>query len=350
MSSIFYRRKPIIGLDISRTSIKVMSIDRNRMLVHGYGSINLDSQKSDGNSADNTEYLAQNIKTLLKKNVVGQINSNRVALGIPTNRTFSRTFSLPVKEESNIRSAVNLEAEQYIPAPLDSLYLDYRIINRTKDELSVLMCAAPKKMIDSMLDATKQCGLEVAIIEPNISAIARLLKRTEEGMLPTIIVDIGTSTTDIAILDSDIRVTGGLNVGGYTLTLNLAKKMNVPIETAHQFKVLNGLNPGPRQARIAGALRPSLEKMTNEVKRVMRYYTDRFPDEKKIEQVLIVGGGGNLPGIGDFFTNELLMPARVASPWQMLNFDGLEQPAKQLRSQLSPVAGLALIKQEDIYD
>ena len=53
--------------------------------------------------------------------------------------------------------------------------------------------------------------------------------------------------------------------------------MNVPIETAHQFKVLNGLNPGPRQARIAGALRPSLEKMTNEVKRVMRYYTDRFP-------------------------------------------------------------------------
>ena len=100
---------------------------------------------------------------------------------------FSRTFSLPVKEESNIRSAVNLEAEQYIPAPLDSLYLDYRIINRTKDELSVLMCAAPKKMIDSMLDATKQCGLEVAIIEPNISAIARLLKRTEEGMLPTVI-------------------------------------------------------------------------------------------------------------------------------------------------------------------
>ena len=89
-----------------------MSIDRNQMLVHGYGSINLDSQKSDISSSDNAEYLAQNIKNLLKKNIVGQINSNRVALGIPTNRTFSRTFSLPMKEESNIRSAVNLEAEQ----------------------------------------------------------------------------------------------------------------------------------------------------------------------------------------------------------------------------------------------
>jgi len=350
VSSIFYRKKPIVGLEISRTSIKIMSIDKNRMLVHGYGSVNLDSQKNDSDSGDNTEYLARNIKDLLQKNIIGQIDSNRVSLGIPTNRTFSRTFTLPIKEESNVRSAVNLEAEQYIPAPLDSLYMDYRIINRTKDELTVLMCAAPKKMIDNMLSATQQCGLEVAIIEPNISAIARLLKRTEEGMLPTIIVDIGTSATDIAILDSDIRVTGGLNVGGYTLTLSLAKKMNVPIETAHQFKVLNGLNPGPRQARIAGALQPSLQKMTNEVKRVMRYYTDRFPNDRKIEQVLIVGGGGNLPGIGEFFTNELLMPARVASPWQILNFGNLEQPPKQLRSQLSPVAGLALIKQEDIYD
>lgn len=350
MSSIFYRKKPIIGLDISRTSIKIMSIDKTRMLVHGYGSINLDSQQNDGNSNDNVEYLAQNIKELLKNNIVGQIDSNRVAIGIPTSRTFSRTFTLPMKEEANIISAVNLEVEQYIPAPLDSLYVDYRIINRSKDELSVLMCAAPKKMIDNMLDAAQRCGLEVAAIEPNVNAISRLLKKTEEGMLPTVIVDIGTSATDIAILDSDIRVTGGSNVGGYTLTLNLAKKMNVPIETAHQFKVLNGLNPGPRQARITGALQPSLHKMTNEIKRVMRYYTDRFPDERKIEQILIVGGGGNVPGIGEFFTNELLMPARVASPWQLLNFGNLEQPAKQLRSQLSPVAGLALIRQEDIYD
>lgn len=29
----------------------------------------------------------------------------------------------------------------------------------------------------------------------------------------------------------------------------------------------------------------------------------------------------NMPGIGDFFTNELIMPARVANPWQQLNFE-----------------------------
>ena len=350
MSSVFYKTKPIVGLDITKTSVKIMAIDKNKMLVHGYGSISLDPEKNDIDSGENVPYLAEKIRELLNNHIVGRIDSNRIALGVSTSRTFSRTFSLPAKEEKNIRNAVDLEAEQYIPVPLDSLYLDYQVIKRTKDDLTVLTCAAPKKIIDNALAAVQACGLETALIEPDVNAIARLLKRTEEGMLPTVIVDISQATTDIAILDNDIRVTGGLSVGSHTLTLELAKKMDVPIETAHQLKVLNGLNPSPRQARITAALRPSLLKITNEVKRVIRYYVDRFPDETKIEQVLIVGGGSNLPGIGDFFTNELVMPARVASPWQSLNFGSLDQPAKQLRSQFASVAGLALIRPEDIND
>ena len=81
----------------------------------------------------------------------------------------------------------------------------------------------------------------------------------------------------------------------------------------------------------------------------MRYYTDRFPSKAKIEQVIIVGSGSNMPGIGEFFTNELIMPARVASPWQSLNFDNVKQPAKPLRAKFVASAGLAMINQEEIW-
>ena len=119
------------------------------------------------------------------------------------------------------------------------------------------------------------------MIEPSINAVARLLERTKEGSLPTVIVDIGPATTDIAILDAAIRVTGGLNIGGNTLTLDIAKKLNVPLETAHQFKVLNGLNTGPRQEKITEALKPSLQRIIGEIQKVIRYYTDRFPNESR---------------------------------------------------------------------
>jgi type IV pilus assembly protein PilM len=36
--------------------------------------------------------------------------------------------------------------------------------------------------------------------------------------------------------------------------------------------------------------------------------------------VIIVGGGSNVPGIGDYFTESLMVASRVASPWQLLDF------------------------------
>ena len=125
--------------------------------------------------------------------------------------------------------------------------------------------------------------------------------------------------------------------------------MNIPLETAHQLKVLNGLSAGPRQAKITASLRPSLLRIAGEIKKVIRYYTDRFPNEEKIEQVIIVGSGSNVPGLGEFFTNELVMAARVAIPWQTVNFGSLTPPSKQLRPRFMTAAGLALVPPEEIW-
>lgn len=326
-----------------------MSVDTAKMLVHGYGSVELDPAKMADDLSQSAEYLQSRLYELLNDNIVGKLTSNRAILGIPTARTFSRTFSLPADKKANLKDAVNLEVEQYIPMPLDALYVDHQIIKQTKEELTVLMCAAPKRTVDPLLTIAQQCGMEVAMIEPNMNAVARLLEHTEEGNLPTVIVDIGPATADIAILDSAIRVTGGLNIGGNTFTLDIAKKMNIPLETAHQLKVLNGLSAGPRQAKITASLRPSLLRIAGEIKKVIRYYTDRFPNEEKIEQVIIVGSGSNVPGLGEFFTNELVMAARVAIPWQTVNFGSLTPPSKQLRPRFMTVAGLALVPPEEIW-
>jgi type IV pilus assembly protein PilM len=188
------------------------------------------------------------------------------------------------------------------------------------------------------------------MIEPGINAVARVLEATEEGHLTTLIVDIGPASTDIAVLESGaIRVSGGLGIGGNTFTLDIAKKMNVALENAHQLKVLNGLSAGPRQAKITSALQPSLQRILSEIRKVIRYYNERLNDDRKIEQVLVVGGGSNVPGIGEYFTNELVMPARVASPWQKLDFGALPQPSKQFRPRYITVAGLASVNQKDIW-
>ena len=86
-----------------------------------------------------------------------------------------------------------------------------------------------------------------------------------------------------------------------------------------------------------------------EIKKIVRYYTERVEGARKLEQVIIVGGGSNLPGIGEYFTDNLVIAARVASPWQLLNFAKLPQPARQFKPRYLTVAGLASVKQEEIW-
>lgn len=353
VKKLFYKDKPVIGLDISQTGIKVMAVNPKQWLVEGYGSIDLDPVKMQealgANDPDNT-YLADNITTLLTKNIVGRLPSNHTVIGVPTGRSFSRTFSLPTSQEKVLADAVDIEVSQYIPVPMSSLYVDYEVIDRTKETIQVIMSAIPRTLVDACTSAAWTANLRPVVVEPGINAVARLLEATEEGHLSTLIVDIGQASTDIAVLDKGaIRVSGGLGIGGNTFTLDIAKKLNIALDNAHQFKVINGLNPSPRQAKILGAMNPSLQRIINEVRKVIRYYSERLTDSEKIEQVLVVGAGSNVPGIGEYFTNALIMPARVASPWQKLDFGSLPQPSKQFRPRYITVAGLASIPSERIW-
>jgi type IV pilus assembly protein PilM len=349
MTKFFFKDQPIIGLDISQTSIKVMAIDAKRLTVTGYGSVDLDPAQSLRAIEGNSDYLSENIIELLKTKRIGKLPSNHTILGLPTYKTYNRTFLLPAKSAKDVQNAIALEVEQYIPVPISQLYIDHQIIEKEGDNLVIQLCAIPRAVMDSCVDGAQNAGLEVIMVEPSVNAISRLLAFTEDGTLPTVIVDIGPASTDIAVLDKAIRINGSTLVGGNTLTLDIAKKLKVPLENAHQLKVQHGLNVSPRQTKILEAIEPSLKKIVSEIEKVLRYYRERMKSEKKIEQVIVVGGGSNVPGLGDYFTNSLLMPSRVASPWQILNFGNLEEPARQFKSRYITVAGLASVQPEEVF-
>lgn len=354
MAKLVYNDTPILGLDINHTGLKVMSIDRKKWSVMGYGSLDLDPLKvKEALETPDKPYLTDSLKTLFNENIIGVLNSKRVAIAVPTARTYSRTFTLPVAAVKSLHDAVMLEAEQYIPIPIASLYIDYEIIERNKKDITVLMSAITRVVVDNIVRSTTEAGLQPVLIEPSICSVGRVLKKTERGDLPTVIVDIGPASTDIAVLERGyIRVTGGLPVGGNIFTLDIAKRLSVSVENAHQLKVLNGLNAGPRQQKLLSALEPSLQRILSEVKKVVRYYNERINTDNtsKLEQLIIVGSGSALPGIGEYFTNALIMPARVASPWQKLDFEKIQEPPKQFRPRYITVAGVATISPKGIFN
>ena len=88
---------------------------------------------------------------------------------------------MPKTATDALEDAVRAEAEQYIPVPIDNLYIDYEIAeNKSQENLEVLIVAAPKNIVDSYLVLFELLGLEVAQLETSISAATRLVMHAEQ--------------------------------------------------------------------------------------------------------------------------------------------------------------------------
>lgn len=132
MSKFFYTDKPILGLDISSTGIKLMSVDPKKWLVSGYGSIDLDPLKAkEAIEDESSTFLADNLKELMANKINGSLTSNVVAIAVPTARSYTRTFTLPTSAEKNLDEAVILKLSNTSL----SLFQHYILITRSSSAI-----------------------------------------------------------------------------------------------------------------------------------------------------------------------------------------------------------------------
>jgi type IV pilus assembly protein PilM len=350
----FYHDKPVFGLDIGSTSVKAMQINwPNRgakQTVVGYGVAPFDPVAIKDGLIIDPESIAKVAHDLFSKNLVGEITTRRVAVAIPASRTFNRTVALPYMKKQDVAEAVRLEAEQYIPMPLDSLYMDFSIISQSEENgIEVLAVAVPKKVVDSYLVLTDMLGLEAVAIETTISAASRLFVQAEQSDVPTVLIDLGSLSSDITIYDNTLVVTGTVPGGGDNFNELISKKLGVTKQEAHIIKTKYGLGLSKKQKEITEGLSPIIDQLIKEIRRMIRYYEERNTTEKKIKQVVTMGGGANMPGLSEHLTNILRLPVRMCDPWQHLDFEHLQPPNNIEKSMYVTVAGLALVDPKEAF-
>jgi len=350
-NTYFYQDKPVFGLDIGFSSLKIMqlSVQNNRQTIIGYGVASFDSAAIVDGVITNPEVIAKVIYELFEKNLVGDITTRRVAVAVPAARTFTRTITLPALNNKDLADAVRLETEQYVPVPIDELYFDYSTISKTDKEIEVLAVAVPKKLVDSYVQLTSLLGLEVVAIETTINAESRLFKQAEQSDVPTVLIDLGSLSSDITIYDDGIVVTGTVMGGGDSFTKTISEVLGVTKAEAHVIKTKYGMSKSKKQDEIIAGLRPQLDQMLKEIRHMIRYYEERSGSKLKIGQVVTMGGGANIPGLSEHMTNLLRLPVRMCDPWQHLDFHGLQPPNSVEKSMYVTVTGLALMNPKEIF-
>lgn len=351
-SRYLYKDKPLFGLDIGFSSMKVMQTkpEGKNAIVAGYGVNRFDPKIiKDGVIIDIPE-MAKSAHELFDKFVVGEITTRRVAMSIPAMRTFTRTIKLPKLTNKELEDAVRMEAEQYIPVPVDDLYMDYSITSTTETEIELLAVAVPKKIVDSYVALAKVLGLELVALEATIASSSRLFVHTELSDVPTVIIDYGSVSSDITIFDHGIIVTGTAGGGGDIFTDLISEALDISKSEAQVIKAKYGLSYSKKQKEITTALKPTLEQILKEIRRMIRYYEERYGDDRKIAQIVTLGGGSNMPGLSDYMTNTLRLPVRMSNPWDKhVMFKNIQPPGGVESSMYITAAGLSLTKPKDLF-
>jgi type IV pilus assembly protein PilM len=350
----FYRDEPLFGLDIGHSSLKVMQIDGRVAgqlpLVQGYGISAFEPGAIQNGEIIKPDVIAKALHQLFEKDLLGTISSRRVACSLPTSGTFSRPMKLPLMNHEDIVEAIHLEADQYIPLPQDSLYLDYEISHQDTQGIELLMVATPRKIVDSYLKTLQSLELEPVAFEPSINAASRLLQLSEDiKPEPSILVDIGAATTDIAIFDQTLLVASTISTGSDSTTDLISKNLHLSHAQASEFKNQFGIAYSEKQQRIIDAIEPQLEALVHEIQKSIRYYTERAAESgKKITQIITVGGGAVMPGLNHHLSKELRLPVQNLEPWQKISFGQLTPPAESDRSMYITVAGEAILNPTEV--
>ena len=354
--SLFYTDKPLFGLDIGVSSIKVMQLHSSgkQTVVSGYGSIKFDPEAVVDGRIVKHEVLAKAMYELFDKHIIGTIDTRRMAATVPASKAFTRIMTLPSNiSHSELDEAVRFEAEQYIPISLDDLYLDYSNIGQSvnsKEMSEIVVVAVPKKIVDSYIEFFDIVGLEPCALETTITASSRLIGRAENSAeIPTILIDCGSVSVDLTIYDKSLIVNGTVPGGGDNFTERIAEHLHVSHQEATTIKYKYGIGFSKKQKEISEAMRPQLELLIKEIRRVIRYYDDRIQNKSKIGQIITMGGGANMPGFSDYLTDNLRIPTRMCDFWHKIDNGNITVPSIVERSTFVTVAGAALIKPKDIW-
>lgn len=351
-NTYFYKDKPLFGLDIGYGSIKVMQLkphgDQYQVTGYGVGGYEASAVK-DGEIVD-FKKLAEAVYELFEKNIIGSISTRRVAINIPASRTYTRTMDLPKIPDHELEEAVRLEAAQYIPMPIEELYMDFSVINRSERGVSLLAVATPKRIVDSYMSLALILGLDPVAFDTSINAAGRLFEKQDKHRdIPAVLIDFGSVSTDITIHDKTSIITSTVGFGGNAFTELISKKLSVTKEEAYLIKIKYGVAKSKKQKEILSVLEPEIQKLAKEIKKMIRYYEERSGSTKKIGQIITMGGGANTPGLSSLLTEILRLPVRTCDPWEGLYIHRLQPPNGSEKSMYMTAAGLSLIEPKEIF-
>ncbi|HZU80387.1 MAG TPA: type IV pilus assembly protein PilM [Acidimicrobiales bacterium] len=279
-----------------------------------------------------------------------KFSTRSVVVGIAGLRAITRELDLPWVPDNEVDSAVRFQSEEVIPFAPDQTLLSAQVLadvttaEGTKSR-RVLVAAAHRELIDGVVGAVEQAGLEVEGVDLVSSALVRALvdPRTVTDQ-PEAIVSIGAGLTVVVVHQAGrplfVRTVG---IGGQAGTAAVSQALDIPLPDAEALK-RRADDANPQAYATLQAIRPVVDDIVGEIRNSIQYFSS-LPGNGAVSRVLVTGGGSLLYGLLPALQAQIGVPVVPVSPLERLNTADLqidEAQAAMLAPVLATSIGLGL--------
>jgi type IV pilus assembly protein PilM len=339
----------ILGVDIGTTSIKVVEVGKgelkpkilNYAILENKGAI----------LRTNAVFQASNLKLFeseviyLLKEIIKRINpkTKKAVASLPLFSSFTTILHFPEMPDNELKQALVYQAKQYVPLPLSEIALDWQKIGEYENEKGfktqlILLIAVPQETIKKYQDVFRQAGLSLLALE--IEPISLLRSLISDDKVPTIIIDIGSHTTSISLVeDLKLKFVSHTDFAGSSLTHAISSALNINPLRAEEIKREHGILSTGANYELTQTMIPFIDIIINEVKRALISYENNFFKKPNFERVILSGGGANLLGLDKYISNQLNIPTVKAEAFLKFEYNPELLP---LLPELNPLLAVAL--------
>lgn len=339
-----------VGLDIGFFSIKAVSLvnDGEHYKLISLGSIPTPQPGLVSDSDSDLEAVAVAIRKLL---AAARIDQREVVAALPESKVFTRVIDdLPYLTDAELSSAIRYASEEFIPMPLADVNLNWQVLARSNERKKaitvVLVVASPKNIVNKYVKLLNMAALKPKILETDIIAVTRALVGRNPFSPSTLLIQLGATTTDFATVSQGlIWLTRSISTGGIAMTRALSQQFNFELLQAEEYKKVYGLNQDQLEGKVYEALKPLVDIVAQEGKRITQAFDAKYP-QNQIKRVVLSGGGAKMPGLVVYLANALGLEVQEADPWYTVAKDkALITKLAQEAPSYSVAVGLALREQ-----
>jgi type IV pilus assembly protein PilM len=310
--ALFGRKKTTVGLDIGSGLVKVAVIDHSKKepeLVKAAVAPLLADAIVEGEVMD-PGIVAEAVQSAL---AAAGVKSKQVVTAVGGRDVIIKKIQIERVKEQQARELMRWEAEQHVPFDMESVELDFQILDPDAEglEMSVLLVAAKRELIESKVRVLSDAGLQPAAVDVDAFALHNAFEINHPDALGGLValVNIGHEVTNVNILDEGVPIlTRDITVGTRRFREDLQRERGLSPEDAQAL--LQGYDRSPH---IEAVLAGRGEEIAVGIERAVAFLASNSRTGQ-IRAIYTCGGGSRIPGLSEFLANRLHLRVEQANP------------------------------------